>query len=85
MITGGGRREGTGLPVQVCKPCGCPASRKKKEPGDIDRVVKTCIWSNISEAKGLRVTCPRVKQPGQQTGHGRHLCYSGKKAAAIYR
>ena len=60
-------------------------SLEKEEPGDTDRVVKTCIWSNISEAKGPRATCQRVKQPGQQTGHGRHLCYSGKKAAAIYR
>ena len=63
-----------GDPLQVCKPCSCPALRKKKESGDTDGVVKMCLWSNISEAKGPGTTCQRVRQAEEQTGPDCHLC-----------
>ena len=40
-------------------------SLEKEEPRDIDRVVNTCTWSNISEAKGPGATCQRVRQAGR--------------------
>ena len=59
--------------------------RERRESGDTDGVVKMCLWSNISEAKGPGATCQRVRQAEEQTGPDCHLCNSGKRAAAIYR
>ena len=59
--------------LKACKPCGCPASRPKNEPGDSNRDISGLL------DRGLYTKGPGVTLHCVQAGHGSSLSYSGRR------
>ena len=66
---------------QVCKPCSCPASRQKKEPGDSDRDINGLLDRGILSLKQKFLE----RQPIVCSRRDSCPHYSGEKETAIYR